>query len=420
MHKLYALLICCFFISSCVATVDKKSNIVSPAAVSSGTPTIESPSEHTSGVPQKSTLPSSASQSGPAICPDLPRPAAVFQAENGEGYIFRHVASESECIVQFDPRIHRLLTLAADGVYYSTRETGEDPTNQKFIHYANDGTRAELPFFDPDDNIGYFVVSPSGSQVAWSVLRTAKTTEDEEIVVSELYSAKADGSQVRLLQSVDNAAEVKRGEPYIAWMIQPVRFTDEGDLLFAVHPAGRGGVWNAYTGQYSNLHRISVSGGDSTLVYECPADDHSDCIGDISPDNVYLAVTERESGEITVLRTDDGTSVATYTGPGKDYIGRPSFSPTGDLVFMSADVAEDQITIEQAYVSFVAKPYEQAAVTLVREPLIIWNWVDGQHVLYTAVGDQQTDPFKLSLVDLDGRLERLPETYAQFLGILPQ
>jgi hypothetical protein len=41
----------------------------------------------------------------------------------------------------------------------------------------------------------------------------------------------------------------------------------------------------------------------------------------------------------------DGTPIATYSGPGQDYIGFPTFSPSGDLVFMSADVAEDQITM---------------------------------------------------------------------------
>ena len=364
-------------------------------------------------------MPFSLSKPGPPICPDLPRPAMVFQAENSEDYILRHVASESECPMQFAPPITRLLGLTSNGVYYSTPVTGEESINQKFIHYANDGTLTELPFIDAD-NIRYFVISPSGSLVAWSLLRIAKTTDDEEIAVSELYSAKADGSEVRLLHSVDNAAEVKRGEPYIAWMIQPLRFVDDSDLFFTVQPAGRGGSWNSSTGQYSNLYQMSMSDGEPTLVYECPVDDYSSfCIGDISADSAYFAVTKREADEITVFQMD-GTPAATYSGPGQDYIGFPTFSPTGDLVFMSADVAEDQITIEQAYMSHVTKPYEKAAITLLREPLsFIWDWVDEQHILYTAVEDNQPQAFSKSLVKLDGGVERLPETYGHFLGVLP-
>jgi hypothetical protein len=127
----------------------------------------------------------------------------------------------------------------------------------------------------------------------------------------------------------------------------------------------------------------------------------------------------READEITVFRMD-GTPVATYSGPGQDYIGFPTFSPTGDLVFMSADVAEDQITIEQAYMSLVGKPYDRVAITLLREPLsFIWDWVDEQHILYTAVEDKQPQAFSPSLVKFDGAVERLPETYGHFLGILP-
>jgi len=424
-YRFFSLLIYVLIISSCVATDDNSSNNARPTAVISRTPTTQNPSEPTSTASQNATsAPSSLSESGPPICADLPRPAMVFWPETQpfsckEQYILRHVASNSECTMQFDPPVSRLLAMAADGIYYVTCGTGEESSDQKFIHYANDGTITELPFTDVD-NIRYFVISSNGSQVAWSLLRIGETTEDEEIVVSELYSAKADSSEVRLLHRVDNAAEVKRDEPFIAWMIQPLRFVDDSDLLFTVQPSGRGGSWNSSTGRYSNLYQKSLSGGDATLVYECPEDDYSSfCIGDISADNDYFAVTAREAAEITIFRMD-GTPVAIFSGPGQDYIGFPTFGPTGDLVFMSADVADDQITIEQAIMSLVTKPYEKAATTLLREPVsFIWEWVDEQHILYTAVEDIQPQAFSKSLVKLDGVVERLPETYGHFQGVLP-
>jgi hypothetical protein len=352
------------------------------------------------------------------ICPDLPRPAMVFQADNGQDYVLRHAASKSECTVQFDPPISRLLLLAADGVYYSTPAIGEESTTQRIVHYANDGTLMELPFLDAD-SVRSVVISPSGSRVVWSEVRMARTTEDEEMVVSDLYTAGADGSDMRLLHSVDNAAEVERGEPYIAWTIQPLRFVGDSDLLFTIGPDGRGGSWNASTGRYSDLYRASISSGENDLIYECPADDYfSFCIGAISADGAYFAVTNREANEIALFSMD-GTPAGTYSGPGQDYTGFPTFGPAGDLVFMTADVAEDQITIEQAYLSLVAKPYETAATTLLREPLsYIWDWVDAQHILYTAVEDGQTVSFSPSLVSSDGAVERLPKTYGLFQGVL--
>ncbi len=356
---------------------------------------------------------------GPPICPQLPRPAMVFQADNGEDYLLRHAASRLECTIRFDPPISRLLLLTVDGVYYSTPVIGEAAAKYKVLHYANDGTGTEQSFLDAD-NIGSLVISSSGSRVAWSQRRIAETTEGEEIVVSELYSAKTDGSDMRLLHSVDNADAVNRGEPYIGWIIHPLRFLDESELLVTIEPDGRGGSWNAQTGRYSNLYQISISTAENDLIYECPADDLSSfCIGAISADSAYFAVTKREAGEITLFHMD-GTPVGTYFGPGQDYIGFPTFGPTGDFVFMTADVAEDQITIEQAFMSLVTKPYETAAIILLREPLsYIWDWVDEQHIFYTAVEDGQTVSFLPSLVKLDGAVERLPETYGLFQGVLP-
>ncbi len=420
-YKLYGLLVCCLFISGCVASGDSSSIAVSTAQISM-TPTTQNPSTPTLKAPQETiSVSSPISNPGPPICPDLPRPAMFFQAKDEDGYILRHAASKSECTMQFDPAIGRLLALTANGIYYSTDVASEESTKQQIIHYASDGTLTRLPLLDADNLYHYFVISPSGSQIAWSQLKIAKITEDNhKILVSELYSANADGSEVQLLHSVDNTAEVKRDTPYIAWMIRPLRFVDDGALLFTVQPDGKGGSWNAYTGRYNNLYRVSLSDGDITLVYECPVDDYSDCIGDISADNAYFVVTKRQVGKVTVFQMD-GTAVATYSGPGQDYIGHPTFSPTGDLVFMSADVVEDQITIEQAYISFVAKPYEKAAVTLVREPLsFIWGWADDQHILYTAVEDKQFQEFQESVVNLDGNVERLPKRYGYFHGILPE
>ncbi len=125
----------------------------------------------------------------------------IFQAENGEDYIIRHIASKSEFLMQFDPPIYRLLAVTTNGVYYSTpvpsSDTGEEFTNQTVIHYANDGMLTEMPFLN-SDNIRCLVISLSGSSVAWSQSRIAKTPEDQEIDVSELYSATSAGSDVRL------------------------------------------------------------------------------------------------------------------------------------------------------------------------------------------------------------------------------
>ena len=415
-NKLYGLLVCCLLISGCVisngglSTVESTANRMTPTAQNPSTPTLRAPQETSSVI-------SPISSPGLPICSDLPRPAMFFQADEGDDYILYHAASKSECTMRFDPAIGRLLALTTNGIYYSTDVTREESTKQQIIHYANDGTLTRLPLLDADNLYHYFVISPSGSQIAWSQLKIAKITADNhKILVSELYSARADGSEAKLLYRVDNVAEVERGAPYIAWMIQPLRFVDDGTLLFTVQPDGKGGSWNAYTGRYSNLYRVSLSAGDITLVYECPVDDYSDCIGDISADNAYFVVTKRQVGKVTVFEMD-GTAVATYSGPGQNYIGRPTFSPSGDLVFMSADVVEDRVTIEQAYISFVAKPYEEATVTLVREPLsFIWGWVDDQHILYTAVKDEQ---FQLSVVSLNRNVERLPKRYGYFHGVLP-
>ncbi|MCP4525669.1 MAG: hypothetical protein GY833_07150, partial [Aestuariibacter sp.] len=291
------------------------------------------------------------------ICPDLPRPAMLFQLDSdGVEYVLHHPNSDSECTLQFNPSVSQILALTASGVYYTTVVTSNNVTTGQVLHYANDGTITLLPYVNVTDWF-YFLVTPDGSRVAWSRAEVTITSEGDEVFVNELYSANVDGSEMRMLYSQSNVIEAEGMR-----IVQPLRFADDGNLLFAIQLIGKGGRWDAYTGRYSNLYRVPINGGDTILLYECAVDNRGDCIGDISTDNAYFAVTDRNAGEV-VIYSLEGSLIATYSGRGQEHIGHPNFSPNGDLVFMSADVKDDG-SIEQGYISYTRSPYEETALPL--------------------------------------------------------
>jgi hypothetical protein len=328
----------------------------------------------------------------------------LFQLDTDDTkYVLRHPASGTECALHLDPAVSRILALTASGVYYTTVITSEDVAVEQVVHYANDGAITLLSYIDVTELFG-FLASADGSHVSWSRIETTETAEGYEVFTSELYSANADGSEVRLLYDESSTAVARIRTAH------PLRFTSDGSLIFTIQLVGKGGRWDTYTGRYSNLYRVPVDGGNIASLYECAADNRGDCIGDISSDSAYFAVTDRNAGEV-IIYTLAGSLTTRYLGPGQEYVGRPNFSSSGDIVFMSADVKDDG-SIEQGYISHAKSPYEKAALPLFTGTVTyIWAWVDEEHILCS--GDFEF------IIDLQGNIQHLPETYGRFLGVLP-
>jgi hypothetical protein len=349
------------------------------------------------------------------ICPELPRPAALFRLdEEGTKHMLYHPASDMECTFQFDPPISRVLALTSGGVYYTTVIADEDSATEQALYYANDGTVTLLPYIKQLDpslvEPLYLLVSPDGSHIVWSQIEAVETTGEGEEYVSKMYSADVNGNKMRLLYSQNSMIEAN-----IMVIPLPLRFTDDGSLLFAIDLIGKGGHWLNFTGRYSNLYRMPAFGGEATLLYECPEDDISDCIGDISANGDYFVVTDKDAGEIIIYNLE-GSPVATYSGPGQDHIGHPLFSPEGALVFMSVDVRWENgdVEIEQGYVSYIESPSEEMSPLIFTEPVMdLGAWIGNEYILCAS-----PDKF---IVDLQGNVRDLPvEPYSSFLGVWPQ
>ncbi|MBN1876078.1 MAG: hypothetical protein JXA33_17775 [Anaerolineae bacterium] len=328
----------------------------------------------------------------------------LFQLDSDDTrYVLHNPANGTECVLQFDPPVSQMLMPTSSGVYYTTVITSGNTITEQVIHYANDGTITSLPYIDVTALFGFFA-SSDGSRVAWSQTEITETGEGDQAYTSDLYSADADGSEIHLLYTKDSSNRTGM------WTIHPLRFTNDGNLLFTIQPAGKGGRWDAYTGRYSNLYSVPVDGSNIALLYECSTDNRGDCIGDISADNAYFAVTDRNAGEVIVY-TLAGSLTARYPGPGQEYVGHPNFNFSGDLVFMSADVKDDG-SIKQGYISYAESPYKKTALPLFTGTVTyIWAWVDEGHILCS-------DDSKF-IIDLQGNIQRLPEIYDRFLGVLP-
>lgn len=388
-------------------------------AVSTSTPipvTVETSTEQPAPMP--SATPSAYPEPQPTptaiqalqpLCPDIPRPAIVSHQNSGGLRIWNPLTSET-CTVITAPLDATVDKAVGDSIYLSKWEESTDVFyGLDILRYNKDG---RIDYFSlPGQTVWGFLPSESGEWIAWTNMAMDAETE---VVTNTLFVTNLSTNETTELVSVNNQKEVNEGSPYISWILYPIRFVDD-TLLYSIEPNGKGGSWEAYTGQYRTLFRIPLSGGDPELIYHCPpADETSSCLGDISANNEWIAVTNREANEISVLDFE-GNVLRTFSGPGEDFIGHPWFDENGRILFHSATTGPDGLSIEQAYVSLIDPFSGEEAITLQEGDFTyLQGWYDSEHYLVWS----PTEPVRLG--DLEGNSILFPEDIGRTSWILDE
>ncbi len=335
------------------------------------------------------------------LCPDVPRPAVSLFIP-GEGYLIIDPISGQECHTTLDGDIPGLFQAVNGAVFYTVLQ--EDQFVVKRLD--RDGTASLLSFtaVDRDDALLYhsFVVSQDGSRIAWSATSAGPDYSGPE--VSNMWLAGIDGAAlVTLLHEERSGAEDR-------WTPVPVRFSeDKSTLFYTQQPIGMGGMWSSFVGRYDNLYALHLEAeAEPALIFDCAGEQSILCIGDF---------IELE-GQVTSLAYVEGSSVVILNGAGAvlntialedDYVGYPTFGPTGELSFYGADQDEGpnaSIMPLMGTIYRVAPPTAPQEV-LASAPGLLFpaGWMDGTHVVtgYATGGDN----WGTAIVGLDGTLQVL-------------
>jgi hypothetical protein len=320
--------------------------------------------------------------SGSEVCPEVSRPALLFGRQPGSAtsVALMSIGGQSNCTITLHNEPFGNLIPADGTLFYAVRD---GTTNHMSIwRYGADGAQ-ELAFTRTNvPNLLYpFIVSDDGSYIAYATVEPLATGDNSHLR-STLYVARAEGREVRqLAQHEDDEGRY----------LQPVRFAQQNEqLYYSVAPLNYGGMWNGMYGRYDNLYRSEVTGTQAQLIFDCPRGGLSLCIGDVALDGSVFAYVNPNEGVVRVA-TMNGTVTTTVLPPGRDYVGFPTFGPTGELACLSAtlDVAPGPPAPLPGYVSVLAPPYTGEAEIWLTAPGIIriWEWSDPDHMILFLQGE---------------------------------
>lgn len=250
-------------------------------------------------------------------------------------------------------------------------------------------TRTSFDGFTP---LG-MAISDDGQHLAWSRVTPAADSNSARL---EMWSAGVDAGEVTTL--VDQQLDLEQdGMRYL----EPIRFSaDNQYLYYAWSPIGLGGAWSSFSGRYDNLLRVALSGGEPEMIFDCRDVDLFLCLGDFFEETGRLAYVNDLAHQIVVADWS-GQIVAAIEPPGRDYVGYPLFSPTGDLAFISADLVE--LDPQPGIISLAMPPYTDLARELLRRDgvSILWQWLDGTYLLFEYRPERN---FGTGLVSTNGQV----------------
>lgn len=321
-------------------------------------------------------------------CPALATPALLFQdteeAPPGQAtYLLYPPANDALCRLTLvaTPRTGQI-GLANGLLYYAVYEEAAG----HFVIWEDDGVGngRPLPFTQTavaDFNNSYFrfLVAEDGARLAWSL--SSYEGGEGQTSHNQMWLAEIDGRDLRQLYD-------RREDGGFSY-VEPLRFTGDGRLLFAHQPLGLGGSWDRFVGRYQTVYQIDLAGGNPALLFAC---DQLLCLGDISADGRYLALTDESARRIQIV-TWEGELVQTVIPPGQDYVGYPTFAADGRLFFTSADF-DASYNSAPGYLSVMVPPYTEAAQLFYQaDNLTVISQIMGNHLLYW----QQ---YEMALLDL--------------------
>lgn len=325
-------------------------------------------------------------------------------------------ASSETCPLPFATAIPGMVAMAQGDFFVASRTTGPEGAATVIQRYSSDGTVEQLPYTMFDSQTGTelvaFTISSDARLIAWSILGP---TAGSDLPVTTLYIANLATGQ--MLHGV--APEV--GEAPLA--LKPIRFSDDGSrLYYALQPYGLGGIWSSYVARYSNLYAVTTDGASTPeRIFDCADVGLGLCLGDFFlVDNTLSALAYVDQWTGTVVIQNGVGNVLNTLEAEHDYIGYPTWGPSGELVYYTAAPPDDPSVSplpEMGYLHRVAPPTAPAE-TLAADPALLLpiGFLNDTQVIVGWAGEN--DSRGLALVGIDGSVQVLDvPAGATLLGI---
>jgi hypothetical protein len=347
------------------------------------------------------------------ICPEIARPAVVLFIP-GENYVVVDPASGQSCSLVLPDPAPGILKIAGGDLFYHVRE-GDNLTIKRL---GADGTAEALAYttFNAVENPVYqdFAVSPDGRYIAWSY--AANKVDEPTTIVSNLWIAELAGGAIT--GHLEEFAGTEQGPSAVV----PIRFSADGSTLFYSHqPIGIGGSWVAFVGRYNDLYSTPSAGGAVSELFRCADRGPLMCLGDfflVENQATTLVYTNDQTKEVVVLN-GQGETINTIAVDA-EYVGYPTISETGELVFYTATLGENFPNPSEAAISRVAPPTAPPEVVAGDPNLVLpQGFLDGSRLVTTYV--MEGSSWGTAVVELaTGTVQPLSQwPNATYIGILP-
>ncbi|MDM8527027.1 hypothetical protein QUF58_02340 [Anaerolineales bacterium HSG24] len=345
------------------------------------------------------------------LCPSISKPAILVDNYDSPYQIIAIDATTGETcdIVLNQSPTGKMISVGA--IYYPVFD--EVAKTITIWRVGADGSQTPLEFTTVNMAEGFlpfnFVLSADGSKIAWTRTEIDVASNPETPPYrNDLWVANIDGSElVTVLDQVENSQAL-----YLA----PIRFSPDVSMLYyALQPNNLSNTDSAFAGRYDSLYAISTNGGEPEQRYLCVEENARFCVGDISPDGTVIAYVDLETRTVNLLGAD-GVIINSFTAPGNDYVGQPTFSPAGNLAFVSLtfNTESEQFPppVKPGYLSMVSPPYSDSAQTILTDDHVIrlWEWVDDNHLAY-GVTTEDTFSIGVGVVSLTGETNQLTPNF---------
>jgi hypothetical protein len=197
---------------------------------------------------------------------------------------------------------------AGQGSAVVRRVTSSEMSNLEF-------TRSK----DPSETVA-FTIAADQSRIAW-----AHTSWSGGPPFSQLWIAGIDGSAALLVTQTDTADDIAE-----FFVLEPVRWLEDGDLVFAWQVSGIGG-YILFFG-WSSLYRYDVATGAITPLVGMAPDVTAPCWSDLTDDGVEAVGACGESGAVVERNTATGVETVLPVLPDQGQAGAAAYAPQNGRV----------------------------------------------------------------------------------------
>jgi len=345
------------------------------------------------GAPSASTVPST------QIPPEAAAPTAVaVSTPVAEPLVVTHLGSEFQ-VYELDGTL--LETRSAEGLSWARPNTAQ--VVGQSIYYVAEGAgeggavvrrvtstdTSDLEFTrsgDPSE-IVTFAVSDDGSQIAWGRSSWANGPP-----FSQLWIAGIDGGTPVLIaqtETLDDIAEF--------FVLEPVRWLDDGDLVYAWQVTGIGG-YILFFG-WSSLFSYDVASGATRPVAALAPDVTAPCWTGLTGDGAFAAGACGAAREVIERNTQTGVDTVFPVLADQGQAGAAAYAPSGNRLGYA--IARGDPDNEAGQLVLVAGRGQGPSVIASHAPGAFdeIQWIDEERM---AIGYWQGEGSFVDIVGVDG------------------